>query len=337
MAKQKQTTKTIEDVDELFRKDRGEGYVVRGSDIKSVGRIPVGHLSIDKALGGGIPRGRITEFYGKESSSKTLLTLSIIASAQKDGGKCVFIDTEKSFDPVWARLNGVDLESLRIVQPRNGEEAWEVTERYLATGEVDVIVFDSIASAVPNAELEGSIGQANIGLAARLNAQAMRTITSYFGDGDKKNNKTALLLINQERANVSTTPFAGAPSTTTGGRAIPYYASLRIELRKMGPVKVGEVVSGISYRLRVIKAKVTGIKPYSTALFDVDFDYGLDSAKDILNHAIMNKWIDKAGSWYTVKETEERRQGEAAMKEYLRESGLLDKWSKLLLTGEVEE
>lgn len=335
MKKAKVTSKTLEDVEALFLKERGDEFIVRGSDVEPVKRIPTGLYSIDKALGGGIPRGRMTELYGSESSSKTLLALATIAQAQKQGGVCVFIDLEKSFDAEWATKNGVDLQALRIVQPRTGEDAWDVVEKYMATSDVDVIVLDSVASAVPRAELEGDIGQANIGLQARLNAQAMRIITSYFGIGSTKNNRTALMVINQTRANVSTTPFAGSPTTTTGGKSIPFYASLRLELRRMGYVKTGDIAVGAMFRMRAIKAKVTGIKPYATVMFEVDFDTGLDQCKDILNYAILKGWAKKAGSWYTISEefTEEeiKRQGESAIKEAIIEHGLLDKWRSMLM------
>lgn len=328
MAK-KQETLTLEELEKDLASDLGEDYFYRGKDKEILSPIPTGLPSLDRILGGGFPRGRLSEVFGSPSSSKTLLTLNAIAQAQKSGGKALYIDLEKTFDPRWAKINGVDLDELRVLEPRDGEEAYELLEKYLRTNSMDIIVLDSVAQVVPRAELEGGVADANIGLAARLNAKAMRRLISLIGN-------CALIFINQLRSNVSTGPFAGNPDTTTGGRAIPYYASMRLNVRRVGWESRGEEKIGATYRCRIDKCKVLGARPYSIAQFSVDFERGLDIAKDVLLHAQANEWVVKKGAWYTFDE-DNKFQGEPAAKEYLISSGLLDKWYKTILTGEVDD
>lgn len=330
MAKKKQDNPTIEDIDKMLSEEHGSDLFSFGSDKEPAGRIPTGIMSVDKMLGGGIPRGRITEIFGKESSSKTLLLLCTIAQAQKEGGKCVFVDLEKSFDPIWAKKHGVNLETLRIIEPRDGDQAWEIIESYLSTGDVDVLGVDSVAQIVPRAELEGEMSQANIGLAARLNSKAMRKITSLLG---ARNNRTALVLINQTRQNVTTGPAYGNPTVTSGGKAIPFYAVLRLNMARIQKITSGNDVVGATFRIKTEKAKLTGVRPFATCMFDVDFDHGADIAKDVLVYAVAAGLCSKRGAWFSYqKDGEEiKMQGEIAMKEHMRETGLLDIWKEQLL------
>jgi recombination protein RecA len=328
---------SLEELEASLREEFGEDFITTADKVEDVARIPTGLVGMDRTLGGGIPRGRITEIYGPSSSSKTTLCLGIIAQAQKLGGNCVFIDAEKTFDKGWAELNGVDLKTLKLIEPTHGDQAWNVIESFIATNEVDVLVLDSIANCIPRAELDGNIGDANIGLHARLNSQAMRTVTSYFGAGENKNHRTALILINQERKAVSTGPasYGGPQNTTTGGTAIPYYATLRLELRRMSWVTRGgeDNVVGAQMRMRPIKAKITGVKPRASCLFEIDFDRGLDTAKDVLIGGIAMGFIKKKGAWFEIEGVEKPLQGEAAVKDYLRDSGLLNDFRERLLNA----
>lgn len=315
--------KKVKEFDELEKdilKEYGDS-IARGSDIGSPSIIPTGILSVDSVLGGGVPRGRITEIYGPPSTSKTLLLYCMIAQAQKQGGTAVLIDAENTFEAPWAEKNGVDVKNLRVVKPSTGEEAYTILLQYIAAG-VDIVGLDSIANVVPRAELEDKMSQANIGLAARLNAKAMRKIST-----DNKN--TAVVLINQIRANVSTSPFVGNPETTSGGKAIPFYASLRLNMRRIGHAKVGEDKTGGIYRLRVEKAKTGGAQVHKVAQFEVDYNDGVDIAKDIMVHAMSKDLITKKGSWYYIGE--ESRQGERAIKAFMLEEGLVEKWRKEIL------
>lgn len=325
----KAATMTLEELEKKLAGDLGEDRFYLGREGKIRTPIPTGHLSLDKALKGGFPRGKLSELFGNPSSGKTLIALNAIAKAQQAGGNALYIDLEKTFDPVWAAKNGVDLGKLRVLEPADGEEAYEILEAYLRTNEMDIIVLDSVAQVVPRAELEGSVSDAHIGRAARLNAQAMRRLISLIGD-------CALIMINQMRSKVSTGPFAGNPDTTTGGRAIPFYASLRIKLTRTGWEKSGETKTGATYKAKVEKAKVMGIHPQASIDFSSDFEEGLDIVKDVLLHAQLAGWVQKKGSWYVFDE-ETKKQGEAAAKEYMQESGLLDQWYHTLLTGEVNE
>lgn len=322
----KSKTKTFENIGALedhLADEMGEEGFHRGVDEKWFPPIPTGLISVDTVTGGGFPRGKITEVYGPPSSSKSLLLLSAIGNAQRAGGIAVYIDLERSFDAVWAARNGVNVEELRIVKPTTGEQAYDILLQYLRTKEVTIIGVDSIAQVVPAGELAGEMSDANIGLAARLNAKAMRKITNELGD-------TAVVLINQTRQNVTTGPFHGNPETTSGGRAIPFYASLRLNVRRIGHVTVGEERTGGVFRCKIEKTKVRGARLYAIATFEVDLVSGLDIAKDTLLHALAGKLIQKSGSWY-VFDPETKFQGEHAAKKHLIESGLLVQLRERLL------
>ena len=314
-------TAEVIDFDQLEKEliaEYGTEVISSGANIKAPSLIPTGVFSIDKVLGGGVPQKRITEIYGPPGSAKTALTLSLIASAQQLGGRAVFIDAERTFEEPWARKNGVDVDLLTVVTPTTGEDAYHILLQYLKA-EVDIIVLDSIANVVPSAELEGHIADAHIGLAARLNAKAMRKITN-------ENKKTAVILVNQIRQNVTTGPFHGNPETTTGGKAIPFYSSLRLNLRKISRIETGGEITGANYRVKVEKAKTGSAGIHQVAEFQVDFTDGIDIANDLLKHAMSKGLVSKAGSWFTVGE--KRLQGEAATKQYMKTEGLIDIWRK---------
>jgi recombination protein RecA len=305
---------TPEEIDKIIEADGG-AIVNLGSEEPRVGRVPSRLFTVNEVLGGGYPRGRMTEIYGKEGSSKSSLALDAIASAQELGGEAILIDTENTFDPEWAQKHGVNIEQLRVVHPTTGELAYEITRKYLATGKIDIIVVDSVANIVPNAELEGEIADANIGLQARLNAKAMRLLTNLL----PYNQRTAILLVNQIRGNV--VPGGYGPSEiTSGGKAIPFYCTLRMSTRRIEWIRAGEVVTGARFQVEVIKAKLTGMSNKAVAVFDVDFAYGLDYAAEALGRAVERGLIAKAGSWYTDVDNGHRVQGEKAVKDYIRQN-----------------
>jgi len=320
MARTKKNSDKI-DIEKDILAEYGDTIIKRGNQIGSPEVIPTGLLSIDAILGGGVPRGHITEIYGPPSSAKTLLLYRMIAEAQKQGGIAVLIDAERSFEFPWAEVNGVNTEELRIVIPPTGEDAYTILLKYLEAG-VDIIGLDSIANTVPSAELVAKMTDANIGLAARMNAKAMRKLTSLQHDA-------AVILINQTRANVSTMPFVGSPNTTAGGRAIPFYASVRLDLRRIRTIKVAEIPVGAEYRVRVEKAKTGKAKVFRAAQFEVDFDTGADIVKDVLQHGIAKGWATKSGSWFTIGDR--REQGEAKIKAYMLEAGLVDEWKEKII------
>lgn len=307
---------SLEELEKRLLAELGDEVFLRGSDVEDLSPIPTGLMSVDKLLGGGFRRGRFTEIYGAPSSSKTLLVLAAMAEAQKQGGIAVFIDLERTFDKAWAKKNGVDIEALRYILPESGEQAWDLLEQYLASGEVDFIGLDSVAQLVPTAEMEDEMGHANIGLAARMNAKAMRRLTPRLG-------RTAVVLINQLRGNVAPGGY-GPSETTAGGKAIPFYAAIRLRMRRIAYIESAGVKVGGRFNIRVEKCKVTGMKPYSMVEFEVDFDTGLDFAKDILSRAINENIIKKAGAWFSIEGQEEKFQGERAIKDYLIESGMLE-------------
>ena len=320
--KRKTDEQSIEVIEKELLQEYGDEVISSGSRFAAPVVIPTGLISIDAILGGGLPKKRVTEIYGPPQSAKTVLALSTIASAQKQGGKAVFIDAERTFEEPWARLNGVDVDALTVVTPTTGEDAYDILLRYLHGG-ADIIVLDSIANVVPSAELESHMADANIGLAARLNAKAMRKITT-------ENKKTAVVLINQTRANVSTMPFMGSPETTSGGKAIPFYATLRLNTRRIGKVEVGGDILGAVYRVRVEKAKTGGAGLFQVGEFQVDFKRGIDIANDTLKHAIAKNMVVKSGAWYAIGD--KKLQGEAAVKEFMIEEGLLEQWRNQILS-----
>ncbi len=291
----------------------GEGAIMPlGVDrAPSLSGIATGSLSLDIALGGlGVPRGRIIEIFGPESSGKTTLTLHIVASAQKDGGIAAFIDAEHALDPSWAKRLGVDLESLLVSQPGSGEEAMQICEMLVKSNAVDVIVVDSVAALVPEKELKGDIGDSHVGLQARLMSQALRKLT-----GTIAKSKTCVIFINQIREKIGV--MFGSPETTPGGRALKFYCSCRIDVRRIGQLKEGEAIIGQRVKAKVVKNKVA--PPFRAAEFDMMHNGGISYEGDLLDLAVAKKIVIKAGAWFRYGD-EQLGQGREKTKLYLKEN-----------------
>ena len=275
----------------------GKGAVMRlGSNrYVDVPAIPTGSLSLDWALGiGGVPRGRVVEIFGPESSGKTTLALTIIAEAQKTGGMAAFIDAEHALDPEYAKRLGVDVDNLLVSQPDSGEQALEICEVLVVSGALDVLVIDSVAALVPRAELEGEMGEAHVGLQARLMSQALRKLAAKVALA-----KTCLVFINQLREKVGI--MFGNPEVTTGGRALKFYATQRIDIRRIGSIKEGEEVIGNRTKVKVVKNKLAA--PFRQVEFDILFNEGISREGDLIDLGIAHKLIDKSGAWLTYGET----------------------------------
>lgn len=297
-----------------IEKQYGKGAVMKLGDPMSqmsVETIPTGSLSLDIALGlGGIPKGRIIEIYGPESSGKTTVTLHMIAEVQKRGGIAGFIDAEHALDPVYAKNIGVDIDNLYISQPDNGEQALEIAETMVRSGALDIVIVDSVAALVPKAEIDGEMGDSHVGLQARLMSQALRKLTSVVS----KTNCT-IVFINQLREKIGI--MFGNPETTTGGRALKFYASVRMDVRRIESLKQGGEVIGNRTRVKVVKNKVA--PPFKEAEFDIMFGEGISSVGDILDLAAENGIIVKSGAWYAYQ-GEKIGQGRENAKQYLKDN-----------------
>ena len=297
-----------------IEKQYGKGAVMKLGDPAAqmnVETIPTGSLSLDVALGlGGIPKGRIIEIYGPESSGKTTVTLHMIAEVQKRGGIAGFIDAEHALDPVYAKNIGVDIDNLYIFQPDNGEQALEITETMVRSGAIDIVVVDSVAALVPKAEIEGDMGDSHVGLQARLMSQALRKLTAVIS----KSNCT-VVFINQLREKVGI--MFGNPETTTGGRALKFYSSVRLDVRRIESLKQGGEVIGNRTRVKVVKNKIA--PPFKEAEFDIMFGEGISVVGDILDLAAENGIINKSGAWYAY-EGNKIGQGRENAKQYLKDN-----------------
>ena len=297
---------------EQIEKQFGTGAIMRLGDQKhaDVEFIPSGALSVDLALGGGYPKGRIIEIYGPESSGKTTLTLHAIAEVQKMGGTAAFIDAEHALDPAYARKLGVDTNNLLISQPDNGEQALEIVDSLVRSNAVDLIVVDSVAALTPQAEIEGDMGDSHMGLQARLMSQALRKLTGIINKS-----KATVMFINQIRMKIGV--MFGNPETTTGGNALKFYASVRLDIRRTGQIKVGEEVVGNRTKVKVVKNKIA--PPFRQAEFDIMYNQGISTEGDVLDLAVIHGIVDKAGAWFSYKDSKVG-QGREASKVYLKEN-----------------
>jgi recombination protein RecA len=305
--------RTIDQALVQMEKQFGKGAILRlgSKTVVPVSVISSGSISIDNALGvGGFPRGRVVEIFGPESSGKTTLALQVIAEAQKVGGTAAFIDAEHALDPPYARQLGVDVDNLLVSQPDHGEQALEITNALVATGAVDIVVVDSVAALVPKAELDGEMGDSHMGLHARLMSQALRKLTGVVSRCN-----TCLLFINQVREKIGV--VFGNPETTTGGRALKFYSSVRVEVRRIGAIKDGETTVGNRTRAKIVKNKVAA--PFREAEFDIIYGQGISREGDLLDLAAANNIVEKSGSWYSF-ESERIGQGRDNAKVFLKEN-----------------
>jgi recombination protein RecA len=322
---------TLAQLDKQF----GKGSIVRlgSSNVVPVSVISTGAISIDSALGvGGVPRGRVVEIFGPESSGKTTIALQVVGEAQRAGGTAAFIDAEHALDPAYARKLGVDVDNLLVSQPDCGEQALEIAGALISSGAIDVVVVDSVAALVPRAELEGEMGDSHMGLQARLMSQALRKLT-----GSVSKTNTCLIFINQIREKIGV--MFGSPETTTGGRALKFYASVRLDIRRIAAIKDGETVIGNRTRVKVVKNKVAS--PFREAEFDILYGQGTSREGDLLDLGVTRNLVEKSGSWFSYK-GQRIGQGRDSARQFLKENpelvtkldGELRTLLGLLATGE---
>lgn len=293
-------------------KQFGDGSIMKLGEAHKVDveLIPSGALSLDLALGGGYPKGRIIEVYGPESSGKTTLALHAIAQVQRQGGTAAFIDAEHALDPSYAKRLGVDTDNLLVSQPDNGEQALEIAETLVRSNAVDLVVVDSVAALVPQAEIDGEMGDSHMGLQARLMSQALRKLTGIISKS-----KTTVIFINQIRMKIGV--MFGNPETTTGGNALKFYASVRLDIRRIGQIKSGEEIVGNRTKVKVVKNKIA--PPFRTAEFDIMYNEGISRTGDVLDLAVIHGIVGKAGAWFDYKDGK-IGQGREATKIYLKEN-----------------
>ncbi|MGZ7030221.1 MAG: recombinase RecA [Terriglobales bacterium] len=297
-----------------IEKQFGKGSIMRlgtKEAIVPIAVIPTGSISFDVALGvGGVPRGRVVEIFGPESSGKTTIALQVIAEAQKTGGMAAFVDAEHALDPKYAKKLGVDVDNLLVSQPDYGEQALEITEALVRSGAIDVLVVDSVAALVPKAELDGEMGDSHMGLQARLMSQALRKLT-----GTVSKSRTCLIFINQIREKIGV--MFGNPETTTGGRALKFYSSVRIDIRRIAAIKEGDQVTGSRTKVKVVKNKVAA--PFREAEFDIMYGEGISKEGDLLDLAANNDIVEKSGAWFSYK-GERIGQGRENAKQFLKDN-----------------
>lgn len=297
---------------EQINKQFGDGAIRRLGDTTTVDveLLPSGALSLDLALGGGYPKGRIIEIYGPESSGKTTLTLHAIAEIQKQGGTAAFVDAEHALDPAYARKLGVDTDNLLVSQPDNGEQALEIAETLVRSNAVDLVVVDSVAALVPQAEIDGDMGDSHMGLQARLMSQALRKLTGIINKS-----KTTVIFINQIRMKIGV--MFGNPETTTGGNALKFYASVRMDIRRTGQIKEGENIIGNRTKVKIVKNKIA--PPFRIAEFDIMYNEGISKTGDVLDLAVQHEIVGKSGAWFDYGDGK-IGQGREATKKYLKEN-----------------
>ncbi len=291
----------------------GKGTVMRLGDdaVQNVEAIPTGSLTLDIALGiGGLPRGRVVEIYGPESSGKTTLTLQVIAEAQKLGGTCAFVDAEHALDPSYAEKIGVNVDDLLVSQPDTGEQALEITDMLVRSAAIDVVVIDSVAALTPKAEIEGDMGDTHVGLQARLMSQALRKLTANI-----KRSNTLVIFINQIRMKIGV--MFGNPETTTGGNALKFYSSVRLDIRRIGAIKKADEVTGNQTRVKVVKNKVA--PPFKQCEFDILYNEGISHEGELLDLGVQHKLVDKAGAWYSYGK-ERIGQGRDNARQYMKDN-----------------
>ena len=311
----KERARALENALSQIEKQFGKGSILRlGSKdaIVPVSVISTGSISLDAALGvGGLPRGRVIEIFGPESSGKTTIALQVIAEAQKKGGIAAFIDVEHALDPAYAKKLGVDIDNLLVSQPDYGEQALEITNTLTASGQIDVLVVDSVAALVPKAELEGEMGDSHMGVQARLMSQALRKLT-----GVVSRSRTCLIFINQIREKIGV--MFGNPETTTGGRALKFYSSVRLDIRRIAAIKDGEAVVGNRTKVKVVKNKVAS--PFREAEFDIIYGEGVSKEGDLIDLGVAQNLVEKSGSWFSYK-GERIGQGRENARQFLRDNG----------------